>query len=91
MWAGNYMYGMDGFGVLSCGYRGVTIRNDVLVPWLLSLCLRKRWGAAILCVLAEACIVWTFYGFGVCAAVTAGMAAAGFLVKFYTSRRGVAK
>lgn len=91
LWAGNYMYGMDGFGVLSCGFRGVTIRNAVLVPWLLSLCLRKKWKTALLCILAEACIVWTFYGLGVCAAVTAGMAAAGLILRMTKARKGEAK
>lgn len=75
-WAGAYGYGMDGFNVLCCGWRGVTIRNVVLLPWLLSLCLRGRWHGAVLCVLAEACLVWTLYGCGACLAVTAGMALA---------------
>ena len=38
IWAGTYMYGMDGFNLLCCGARGVTIRNLVLLPWLFSLC-----------------------------------------------------
>lgn len=76
IWTGTYLYGMDGFDLLYCGWRGVTIRNGVLLPWLLSLCLRKKWFSAFLCVLAEACIVWTLYGFGVCAVVLLGMAAA---------------
>lgn len=73
LWAGTYRYGMDGFNVLHCGWRGVAIRNGVLVPWLFSLCLRRKWLSAILCVLAEACIVWTLYGLGVCLFVSAGM------------------
>lgn len=91
LWAGNYLYGMDGFGVLSCGYRGVTIRSNVLIPWLLSLCLRKKWWAAVLCVMAEACIVWTLYGLGVCAAVAVGMAAAGALLQTKGFRKEAAK
>lgn len=86
IWAGAYRYGMDGFQVLYCGWSGVTIRNFILVPWLFSLCLRKKWAAAFLCVAAEACIVWTFYGFGVCAAVTGGMAAAGLCRRLYSGR-----
>lgn len=76
LWAGAYSYGMDGFGVLCCGWQGLTIRNCVLLPWLLSLCIRKRWAWAILCVLGEACMVWTFYGCGACLAVAVGMALA---------------
>lgn len=75
-WAGAYGYGMDGFDVLCCGWRGVTIRNAVLLPWLVSLCLRRKWLCGILCVLAESCMVWTLYGCGACLAVAAGMAAA---------------
>lgn len=90
LWAENYMFGMDGFGVLSCGFRGVVIRNAVLLPWLFSLLIRKRRIAALLCVLAEACIVWTLYGLGVCAAVTVGMTAARFAVKVYTSGKEAA-
>lgn len=91
LWAGNDMYGMDGFGVLSCGYRGVTIRNNVLVPWLLSLCLRRKRLTAVLCVLAEACIVWTLYGLGVCVAVAVGMTAADALLRAGVFRKEAAK
>lgn len=73
MWIGTYFYVMDGFQVLFCGWRGTAIRNGVLLPWLLSACLRKKWGYTLLCVLAEACIVWTFYGMGVCLIVVVGM------------------
>lgn len=73
MWAGSSFYSMDGFDLIYCGYRGVTIRNLVLIPYLLSLCLRKKWGFTILCIMAEACIVWTFYGLGACALTTAGL------------------
>ena len=75
-WTGTYLYGMDGFGVVYCGWRGVTVRNCVLLPWLLSRCLRRRWASALLCCLAECCIVWTYYGLGVCLFVAAGMALA---------------
>lgn len=77
MWVGSYMYGMDGFNLLYCGYRGVTIRNLVLIPYLISLCLRKKWKPVVLCILAEACIVWTLYGLGVCLPVAVGLYLAG--------------
>ncbi|MCM1091185.1 MAG: DUF6077 domain-containing protein [Butyrivibrio sp.] len=72
--AGDYLYGMDGFGLLYCGFRGVTIRNVVLLPYVFGLALRRRWRLAALCILAEACIVWTLYGMGACLVVTLGMA-----------------
>lgn len=73
LWVGAYRYGMEGFDLLCCGYRGVAIRGGVLLPWTVSLCLRRRRLEVLLCVLAEACIVWTFYGLGMCLAVAAGM------------------
>lgn len=90
LWAENYMFCMDGFGVLSCGSRGVVIRNAVLLPWLFSLLIRKRRIAALLCIFAEACMVWTLYGLGACVAVTVGMAAAGFVARVYTSGKEAA-
>ena len=62
--AGSYAYGMEGFGLFHVGFQGTTIRNAVLLPWLFSLCLRKKWLLTILVVAAEACITWTLYGLG---------------------------
>lgn len=73
LWAGSYRLGMDGFGLLYCGWRGVSIRGVVLLPYLISVCLRKKWKLAVLCMMAEACIVWTFYGAGVCTLTAAGL------------------
>lgn len=83
MWAGTYMYGVDGFNLLCCGWRGVTIRNLVLLPWLFSLCIRGKKFGILLCMAAEVCIVWTLYGLGVCAVVTVGMLLCGVFVKKY--------
>ena len=62
--AGDAKYGMEGFGLLHVGFQGTTIRSAVLLPYLFSLCLRRRWRSAVLVILAEACLVWTFYGAG---------------------------
>ena len=83
LWAGAYRYGMDGFNILCCGWRGVTIRNGVILPWMFSLCLRKKWISVFLCILAEACIVWTLYGCGVCLLAAVGMAGAQISVKMW--------
>lgn len=83
IWAGSYAYGVDGFNVLFSGWRGVTFRNAVLIPYALSLCLRKKYFHALLCVLAEVCIVWTLYGLGACVIVISGVA----LVEFLRGRR----
>ena len=86
MWAGAYAYGMEGFGLLCSGWRGVSIRGGVLLPWTASLCLRRKWLGVGLCVLAEACMVWTFYGCGACLAMAVGLAAAGFLCRKLSGR-----
>lgn len=88
LWAGTYENGMDGFNLLCSGWRGVTIRNMILVPWLLSLCIRRLWKPAVLCILAEACIVWTLYGCGVCLFVAAGMAVTQLFCRKYQNKQG---
>lgn len=79
IWAGNYEAGVDGFQILSSGWRGVTLRNTVLIPYAISLCLRKKYLHALLCILAEVCIVWTLYGLGACLLVIVGMMIIQFL------------
>lgn len=79
VWIGSYRYGVDGFGLLYSGWRGVTLRNTVLLPFLLSLALRKRYVLAFGCLMAEACIVWTLYGLGACAALLCGVLLCGVL------------
>jgi hypothetical protein len=74
LWVGDYMYGMDGFGVQYAGYRGLSIRATILIPYTICMMIRKRWKVTVLCVLAEACIVWTLYGMGVCFFIALGMA-----------------
>lgn len=73
IWIGNGSYGMDGFGLLSSGWRGMTIRNGILIPYAVSLCLREKYIYLPLCLLAEICIVWTLYGMGACLPVILGM------------------
>lgn len=68
---GAYMPGADGFDVFYGGFRGVTIRAIVLVPYLIACLMEKKYFGAVLCILAEACIVWTLYGAGVCLLITA--------------------
>lgn len=67
-------FASNGFGVLHGGYLGTTVRNMVLVPYVVAVSLQKQWWKAVLCILAEACIVWTFWGLGVCVVVVLGMA-----------------
>ena len=73
------MFGVEGFGVMYGGFRGVCIRAAVLLPYTAGLVLRRRYKLVILCVLAEACMVWTFYGLGACVLEAAALGAAGAL------------
>ena len=72
---GDYMHGMDGFGILHCGFQGSVIRNVVFIPYAFALALRRRWRPAVLVILAEGCIAWTLYGLGMSLVVLLGMAA----------------
>ncbi len=85
---GSYALGMDGFGLFYSGWRGGTIRNAVLIPYLISLCLRRRWKTTLLCIAAEACLVWTLYGAGACMFVDLGMAACLFVWQKYGKSAG---
>ena len=73
--AGTYMPGVDGFDIFYGGFRGVTIRAVVLLPYLLACLPERKYLGAVLCILAEACMVWTLYGAGVCLLVTAAWVA----------------
>ena len=68
---GAYMPGVDGFDVFYGGFRGVTIRAVVLIPYLIACLMEKKYLGVVLCILAEACMVWTLYGAGVCLLITA--------------------
>ncbi len=70
--AGAYMPGVDGFDLFYGGFRGVTIRAVVLIPYVIACLMEKKYVGVILCVLAEACMVWTLYGTGVCLLITVG-------------------
>lgn len=72
-WVGSYAPGVDGFGLLTAGWRGETLRSTILVPYAVSLCLRRKYLHAVLCCIAETCIIWTSVGLGACAVVTAGL------------------
>jgi len=66
LWMGDYLYGVDGFALQYAGFRGVSVRMLILLPFTISMVLRGKWKPAFLCVLAEGCIVWTTYGMGMC-------------------------
>lgn len=73
-WFGDYMEEMDGFQLMRGGYRGTALRAGILIPLTIYSCLRKSWWQAVLCILTEACIVWTLYGMGACLLITLCMA-----------------
>lgn len=69
---GAYSLPMDGYSLFYGGFQGEAFRTGVLLPYTLLCCLRGRWKGVLLCLLAEVCVVWTFYGLGY-AAVTAAL------------------
>lgn len=83
---GAYMPGVDGFDVFYGGFRGVTIRAAVLLPYLLSCLMDRKYTGVILCILAEACMVWTLYGTGVCLLVAVAWLVLGILVSLFRKR-----
>ena len=89
VWVEDAMYGLEGFGLLHGGYQGVTIRSAVLLPWLFSLCLRRKWKLACGALLAEACLVWTLYGLGMGAVMLAAFSILLFCKKhFFEGKEG---
>ena len=85
--AGAYMPGVDGFDLFYGGFRGVTIRALILVPWLIASLIDRKYLDVILCILAEACIVWTLYGAGVCLLITVAWIALEILLRKMTGVR----
>lgn len=69
---GCYSGAMDGFNLFFGGYRGTAVRTGIILPYVLLCTLQKKWRGVILCLLAEICVVWTFYGAGY-AALTVGI------------------
>ena len=61
---GTYSLPLDGYTLLFGGYQGEAVRTGILLPYALLCCLRGRKRGLLLCLLAEVCVVWTFYGLG---------------------------
>lgn len=78
-WCGEGAVWLDGYAALHGAWLGTSIRNLVLLPYALSLGLerdlRRTWPGMALCVLAEACVCWTFNGLGMCLLLLAVMGA----------------
>lgn len=91
LWINVAMYGVDGFGLQYAGYRGVSIRLGILLPYTFGLLLRRKWRLLPLCILAEACIVWTFYGMGACFFVTAVMLVPGLAMELFQNLKNKKK
>ena len=87
---GTYMPGMDGFDVFYGGFRGVTIRAAILIPYVFACLARKRYFGVILCILAEACMVWTLYGAGVCLLITVAWFLLRWISGLFSDRRKIA-
>ncbi len=89
-WCGGYLDSMDGFLLLHSAYKGIAIRNAVLIPFTIAMCLQKKWKTALLAILAEACMVWTLYGLGACLLVTVTLLLVNLWMRERTRRGGKA-
>lgn len=89
--AGDSMYGMEGFGLSYAGFQGTSIRGAVLLPYLFSLYVRKKWRLTPGPLLAEACIVWTLYGLGAGVFVLGSFGAAELIGRKRAGRKEVSK
>lgn len=85
---GAYMPGVDGFDVFYGGFRGVTIRAAVLIPYLFACLLKRKYVGVVFCILAEACMVWTLYSAGVCLLITVAWLALQGLIYLIRNRQG---
>ena len=88
---GAYMPGMDGFDVFYGGFRGVTIRAVVLIPYAFACLAKKKYFGVILCILAEACMTWTLYGAGVCLLITVAWLSLRGVLLLLSNRQGPKK
>ena len=59
-----FQFGCYGARLFAAGWRGETIRALILLPYALLCLMKKRKKGVLLCILAEACMVWTLYGAG---------------------------
>ena len=87
-WFGDYFASTDSFLILHGGFRGVSVRNAVLLPFVWNMCLSKKYRSILLAVFAEACIVWTLYGMGACLLSAAVMIGLRFVLNLRTKRVG---
>lgn len=68
---GAYSLPMDGYTIFFGGFQGEAFRTGIILPYALLCCFRHRWRGVLLCLLAEICVVWTFYGLGYTAVMVA--------------------
>lgn len=61
---GAYSTVTDSFLLFFEGSQGEALRTCVLLPYGFLCTLKKDWRRTVLCILAEVCVVWTFYGLG---------------------------
>lgn len=83
---GCYSKVTDSFLLFFRGGQGETFRTCVLLPYALLSCLQKDWKKVALCLLAEVCVVWTFYGLGQ-VALTVGVVCVIRLIRYMIDRR----
>lgn len=55
--------------LLHQGFTGNALCAAVVIPFAIYLCVKGKWSAALLCVVAELFLIWTTYGLGYCVLV----------------------
>ncbi|MBQ7955088.1 MAG: hypothetical protein IJ282_05010 [Lachnospiraceae bacterium] len=87
---GDYAPVTDAFRMFHTGYEGTTIRAVILIPWVILACLKGKWWQVVLCIVAEAAMVWTFYGLGYCVLIAALFIGCQMVCRILEKRRAVA-
>ncbi len=85
---GAYAFGTDGMGMLYQGFKGESIRAVILLPLTLCAVGERKWILWLLCIAAEACLVWTLYGMGACLWVGIGLMLATACVRYFSGKKG---
>lgn len=87
---GNYAAETASYGLFHMGYRGEVFCLCVLYPYLLLKCLKREKRAVVLCLIAEAGLVWTLYGLGAGVLICATVGLSSLIVKMTDGRRKTA-
>jgi len=69
IFVGDYAGAAPAALLLHQGFTGNAMCAAVVIPFAIYLCMKGKWLAAFLCVVAELFLIWTTYGLGYCVLV----------------------